>query len=385
MSWVVGLAFTATNLSSLQAQPRPQPTQVGDMTADSLLQSWMDALDSPSFAEREVAFWRLQQIGPGALPLIEDRIQRTPILSADRETRLIRLLSELAADPETNSGDRAFELLQSLAKNDLTYRGQSARNAVRDISEQQKVVYQEMLQQMGGLIQVDPKLQLVTTNRTNLPHLRVDGYYRGTDELLRSVRWIDGLTMAILEGPRVNRKWIEAVAEMPDLQILQIKRAKIAASDLRILQKKTRLEIVELIYVDIDDSAVDELVKLPIWSTLRVFGTKITPQGHQRLNQYMEEVDIVFGRGAHLGVSVSGPDDLIIGQVTPGGAAHRHGLQSRDKLLSVDGRSLKVFEDLRRELSAFAPGDIVKIGIERRDHLDAPHVLEIDVTLGEQQ
>jgi S1-C subfamily serine protease len=85
----------------------------------------------------------------------------------------------------------------------------------------------------------------------------------------------------------------------------------------------------------------------------------------------------MIARGGFLGVQCP-PTSVIIDEVVPGGAAQLAELQSGDKILSINGVKVVVFEDLRKELANFADGEEVTIEYERRFQ----GITEKKVTLG---
>ncbi|HZE99816.1 MAG TPA: trypsin-like peptidase domain-containing protein [Planctomycetota bacterium] len=63
--------------------------------------------------------------------------------------------------------------------------------------------------------------------------------------------------------------------------------------------------------------------------------------------------------------------------VQPGGAAEKAGIKARDVIVEFDGRKVTQFDELREAILRKAPGDKVKVKVQR-----GPDELEFDCTLG---
>ncbi|NCY17011.1 MAG: PDZ domain-containing protein [Actinobacteria bacterium] len=87
---------------------------------------------------------------------------------------------------------------------------------------------------------------------------------------------------------------------------------------------------------------------------------------------------------AKAGLGLSGPSTTPNGasgayvkSVTPGGPADLAGLQPGDLITAVDGTPIHAFDELRGTISAYNPGDVVTVTIERDGQSS-----EVQVTLG---
>jgi predicted metalloprotease with PDZ domain len=181
---------------------------------------------------------------------------------------------------------------------------------------------------------------------------------------------------------------MEQIVKIPNLRTLQIRHTSISSEDLKLLYSLHRLEGLEILYTPIDDDAIDILGNLPLWGRLRVFGTKMSSDGAEKLKELLEGMDVTFGRGGFLGIG-SNQDTLVISKIMDGGGAQKAGLRVQDRIISIEGKKLQRFMELRAELAKYPPGAVVKIEFERVERsLDQEEITAvtqtIEVTLGEQ-
>jgi predicted metalloprotease with PDZ domain len=171
---------------------------------------------------------------------------------------------------------------------------------------------------------------------------------------------------------------------------LQLRHTSITAADLELLHRAEQLEGLEIMYTPIDDEAIETLATLPLAGRIRLFGTRISEAGVEKLRGQLEGSEINFGRGGFLGIS-SQSMSLVLTMVNPGSAADKAGLRVNDRILKIQGIELKTFEELRNELAKYAPGEEVTLTFERRGSgLELPDgepsnfQAEVRVILGEQ-
>ncbi len=86
--------------------------------------------------------------------------------------------------------------------------------------------------------------------------------------------------------------------------------------------------------------------------------------------------------GGFLGVEGGAPPNGAAGvevrSITPGSGAESSGLQPGDRILSVDGAPVTIFEELAGLVAARVPGDVVELEVVRGDE-----VLTLEATLGQ--
>jgi len=342
---------------------------------------WIEQLSAPSFGARQMARIQLLRQQRDGLPDLEAALQRA---DADLSWRLISILSDLAADPNAGPGPEALAVLQRTAKSPRSHLAELARRSLESLGYQQRLVVERELVQMGAFAGY-ANIQVITVANQELFHLRVDEDFTGNSEDLRRLQWLHGIEMLILEGEQVDRQWLLQASKMPNLRILQLRRTRLNQEDLQQLHEFPRLETLELIYSPIGDESIDTLVELPVWGNLRLFGTRISSDGFSQLAEKLTDIELVFGRGGYLGVSIRDLNGVVISETIAGGAAQQGGLIPDDRLLAINQQPLLRFEDLRKELSKFAPGDSIEVLYERTD-LGSGRVVQDTalVILGEQ-
>jgi hypothetical protein len=324
---------------------------------------WIDQLSAASFGARQMARIQILRQQRDGLPELEAALDQA---DADLSWQLISILSDLAADPNAGPGPEALAVLQRTAKSPRSHLAELARRSLDSLGYQQRRVVERELVQMGAFAGY-ANIQVITVANQELFHLRIDEDFTGNAEDLRRLQWLHGIEMLILEGEQVDRQWLLQASKMPNLRILQLRRTRLNQEDLKQLHEFPRLETLELIYSSIGDESIDTLVELPVWGNLRLFGTRISPDGFSQLAEKLTDIELVYGRGGYLGVSIRDLNGVVISETIPGGAAQQAGLMPDDRLLAINQQPLLRFEDLRKELSKFAPGDSIEVLYERTD------------------
>jgi hypothetical protein len=324
---------------------------------------WIEQLSASSFGARQMARIQLLRQQKDGLPELEAALARA---DADLSWQLISILSDLAADPNAGPGPDALAVLQRTAKSPRSHLAELARRSLESLGYQQRMVVERELVQMGAFAGY-ANIQVITVANQELFHLRIDEDFTGNAEDLRRLQWLHGIEMLILEGEQVDRQWLLQASKMPNLRILQLRRTQLNQEDLKQLHQFPRLETLELIYSPIGDDSIDTLVELPVWGNLRLFGTRISPDGFSQLAEKLTDIELVYGRGGYLGVSIRDLNGVVISETIAGGAAQQAGLIPDDRLLAINQQPLLRFEDLRKELSKFAPGDSIEVLYERTD------------------
>ena len=308
-----------------------------------------------------MAYWRLRQHPREVLPLIGRHL---PACSIEVGGRLIDLLTEFALSNDIGVSDQAAQILNQTADG-LTSLGQLARNTMAtmaDIQEQRAV---ELLTMHGA--RIGPRDFGLNGQFSTVAELAlaIDEQFTGDVSVVRRIKYLKSIETVSLSGDKINRVYFEAVAQLKSLRNLKLKHVRLAPEDLALFRELTHLEHLGINYVDIDDRALDVLVELPMSQSLRLYGTKISDAGAQRLRQQLDGLEITCLRGGFLGVGTELLSNTVIARVTPGSAAEAAGIQPGDVLQRIGGRPIRTFMDLRVELGKFVPGDSVEIELER--------------------
>jgi hypothetical protein len=395
--WSLGVGLLACSVlpTTTLGQERPIGEKGPAVTASAdrlhppltQLAEWIEGLDSDSYAARQLAYQLLQPHPAAALPLVEAAVDKA---DEDAAQRLIRLLAGWSSNPNEGYGKIAFATLERLAGG-VSARAQFAQGTIQAIAEEQSERAADFLSRLSAFVGYD-SITLFALQRADSSYylLRLDDAFRGDAADLECLRWLNYVELVRLDGQRIDGSWLEKVIRLPNLRILQLRHTSITAADLELLHRAEQLEGLEIMYTPIDDEAIETLATLPLAGRIRLFGTRISEAGVEKLRGQLEGSEINFGRGGFLGIS-SQSMSLVLTMVNPGSAADKAGLRVNDRILKIQGIELKTFEELRNELAKYAPGEEVTLTFERRGSgLELPDgepsnfQAEVRVILGEQ-
>jgi hypothetical protein len=343
-----------------------------------------------------LALWYLEQNPKTAMPLLRDAGKTTDL---NIGAEIIGLLSAQATLTDTAISVEAHEALKEIAggSQSVTAVSQLAINALDGIADRQELLALQALTELNARIG-DLRLNINGQKQNEISPssliLRVDDNFKGKDEHLRMFRFLRSVDTAYLEGPTVNEKMVREVLSMPALKRLVLKGPAITTEMLQVIFDLRELEHLEVIYAPIDDSSIETLVDLPLVGSLRLFGTKISRDGATRLKKELDGLDVYVGRGGFLGVQTS-QSDLRVSRVVSGSGAELGGIIEQDVITQINGKPIKIFDQLRAELANFAPGEKVTVVVVRRGQVrmdrkddekkNEPEMLTLEVVLGVQE
>ncbi len=330
------------------------------------LRAWIKDLDSQDYSQRQLATLNLGKRKAASIPLVIDAIGDA---TGEKAERLLQFLSAIAVDPYSESGKLAFEALNDLASSRTTSKSLRAEKILRVIGAEQRDLAVNLLRTCRIPLR-DRELQVMSSSPFIQQPLVIDRQFSGDADDLVCLKWLTNVSFARLEGPRIDRRVLQQVIQLPNLKKLQLIETELTAEDLLVLRDAPDLDLLEIVYSPMGDEAVNTLISLPVWGNLYLFGTQLTQNGIQTLKSRLDGVDLFVSRGGFLGVRAFGNSTVIDGVVN-GGAADRDGLRRGDKMLSVNGIPISFFEDLRRELAKFSDGETVTIEVERRPMQDS--------------
>ena len=271
--------------------------------------------------------------------------------------------SDLASDPYSDSGKLAFDSLNELAASRTTGKSIRAEKILQVIGADQRDAALDLLEACKAPMR-ERELQVMSTKFFVRNPLVIDRRFTGNAADLACLKWLTDVEFARLEGPQIDREVLQHVISLPHLKKLQLVETLLTAEDLVVLRDAPDLDLLEFVYSPIGDEAVEILTSLPVWGNVYLFGTKLSQSGQQALKSRLDGIELFMSRGGFLGVQALG-NSSIISAVVPGGAAQIAGLRSGDKMLSVNGVTIHLFDDLRKQLANFAEGEKVIIEFER--------------------
>lgn len=330
------------------------------------IKSWIQDLGSDDYSTRQVAALRLSKREVDAIPFLTDAANTA---TGEKLDRLLQFLSSVASDPYSESGKLAFDSLSEMAATRTTGKAIRAEKILQVIGAEQREAAIRLLEALRVSLR-DREIQVMSSRIHMKQPLVIDRKFTGTAEDLACLKWLTDIEFVRLEGPKISRQVIQHVITMPHLKKLQLVETDLNAGDLAVLQDAPDLDLLELVYSPIGDESVDLLLKLPVWGNLYLFGTKLSSSGQQSLKSQLDGVELFLSRGGFLGVQALG-NSAVISEVVRGGAAEAAGLRRDDKMLSVNGVPIQLFDDLRKQLAKFADGESVVIEYERKVPIEA--------------
>jgi hypothetical protein len=306
-----------------------EPEQLPARTSDPAVSRLIVQLGAEDFAVREDAFRRLHELGPQAVPALEQAarddnpdVARSSLLLLERlfvdgclstADDAERALERLAASPTAVMGRRALTVLASHQR----LREQRAVAAIRELGG--KVEYEEIDPGQFAILQWGPLGGF--ENRISIPdfpfakvHIMLLKEWRGGEEGLWHVA-------------RLEYNW---GAHLPGCGI----------------------DVTNIRGNGVPFESVQKLAA-------RLPGARIQE------------------RGASLGIRCQAIDRCMIADVVPNGAAERAGVQPGDTVVRFDGETIMSFPDLVSRLMDRLPGDEVDLQVERGGDL-----VQLRMTLG---
>jgi hypothetical protein len=257
--------------------------------------------------------------------------------------------------------------LNELAASRTTGKAIRAEKILRVIGAEQREAAIRLLDTLKVSLR-DRELQVMSSRVYEKQPLVIDRKFTGTGDDLACLKWLTDVEFARLEGTQISRQVLKHVIALPHLRKLQLIETNRTVEDLVILKDAPDLDLLEFVYSPIGDESVDLLLKLPVWGNLYLFGTKLSSSGQQSLKSQLDGIELFISRGGFLGVQANG-NSAVINEVVRGGAAEAAGLRKNDRMLSVNGVPIQLFDDLRKQLAKFADGESVVIEIERKERI----------------
>jgi hypothetical protein len=329
-------------------------------TAKQEILCWIADLGSSDYSKRQLATLQLSLRKEEAIPFAILAVSEATGEEADR---LLQFISSIASDPYSESGKLAFDSLHKLALSRSTSKSIRAEKILQVIGAEQRDLATKLLEERRAPLR-DRRVQIMSGSADEKIPLVIDRKFTGNAEDLGCLKWLTDVQLARLEGPGISREILKQVLLLPHLKRLQLVETDLTIQDLAVLRDGPDLDLLELVYSPIGDESVELLSSLPVWGNIYLFGTKLTQNGQQMLKTKLDGQELFISRGGFLGVE-SQTNSTKINRLVPGGAAEKAGLREGDKMLSVNGVPLAVFEDLRKQLAKFADGEIVTLEYER--------------------
>lgn len=334
-------------------------TEPNDDPSEAQILRWIEQLGDASYGKREWASDQLYRHADAAFPIIEKAI-----VTAEGEsfTRMLQVVCDLIRSSNSPRKTQASALIKKIAS-------QATGNKGLQVARIHEAVRLQISQRAWDRIQrLSPETRMSFPSLSRLLQvtdpLDLNEGFQGTAEDLQELDHIDWIRFARLEGSKITPEVLKAVLKLPNLNHLQIVDAKLTTEDLLVIKDGPELDILELSYVPVGDELIPHLQEFPVTQTLWIFGTNMTLDGGKQALAQLSDIELFVSRGAYLGVQ-SQANSLVVDRVIENSAAAKAGIRYRDQILKVNNTELKNFEDLRRELRNFAPGETAEIEFKR--------------------
>ena len=369
------LGFFLGSLLAAQGRESTQPADVvtsAEPTAEEVAK-WVAQLRADQYYVRDAATRNLITAGFVAVEAVTKALDNSDL---EVTSRGIFVLQRLALAGDLRTEEAARLALEKLAAARVTA---AARRAADALDTLQELKQQQALKQLESLgAKIDP--QHTEVGLTVVPALAVEvgAEWRGQEQDLRRLKWLQNVEQITLGGKRVTDRWVAHIRDMQNLTIVKINKAAISSAALENLKALPRLRYVKLLYVPIGDDAVDRLKECPQIEKVLAYGTGLTLDGELRLKALGMDVD--RRRGAFLGISVprrNEGSDWSIDHVTANSAADKAGLKTGDVIVKYGERDVNDFDTLMAMIAANDAGDKVTIEIRRE-----AEILVKEITFG---
>lgn len=355
VGWVWYCAPALVPLGTLFAQEADSPS------ADEVSQ-WVESLDADEFLTREYATENLLGAGlPAIQPLLDSlREQRREV-----NTRVVHILQQMALHSDPDLEEEARRALLLVARSDVRSAARQAAETLAGIDEvRQQRALVELLRLGAKTLPGQGQFNFMANG------LEIGDDWIGTDRDLRQIRWIQDLQYVTYTGERATDEWLEHLLELPNLNYLVLKRTSVTDQGMEMIGQLKQLRLIEVRYINITDQSVPHLAQLLNVSQFRLYGTKISSDGAEKLRTEVPGAEVDHRLGAFLGIGGDfHPLGCLIVEVRPGTAAAEGGLQSGDVIVSYNGKRVSGFADLTALISVNVPGD--KVNVEFLRHAES--------------
>jgi len=339
-----------TETAATPAQPSPEQVS-----------NWIQELSAGQFVARETATLKLIEAGS---PVIAVLVKKLPGSNPESTARIIHILRQLALDEEWTINDPALQALRQIAKQKGTAAGRRAASTLLKLGALREQRAIREITQLGGNISqssIQFGLQLVFQR---VIHLGPE--WHGAPRDLQRLKWIRSAEAVVFEGDQVKDSWMPHLAGMTQLRSLAIKRAAITDKGMESLSELKNLISLDIKYVPISDSSLVTLQNLTQLRYIKLYGTKITKEAAVKLQTVLAVAEVDHRNGAFLGVGCpQPPEPCIITSIQPGTAAEKAGLRTGDWIVSFSGESVSDFNDLKKLIGQWRPGDKTTVQIMR--------------------
>ncbi len=347
------------------------------------LEKWARDLDSDEFLAREEATLNLVAAGTPAIKYVQPIVS---VPSLEASTRAMHVLRDIGLSSDLDTQEAVRTALEEIAK-ESTPAGKRASRTTAWLNEQRSSQTIRNLEELGAKVQrteySDGLQEIVTVESVHIGET-----WKGTEKDLRRLKWLVDVRQLVLIGDKMGDTALAQAALMPGLKSLHLHRTAVTDKGMQVLAGCEALQEFGAYYCGLGDEGVAVLGKLTTLSSIKLYGTKVTPEAKERLDVALNKLaKMDYRRGGFLGISCAPDFDGLcrISTVHPDSPANKGGLQTRDVLVRFAGKELKDFEGLTTIISGHQAGETVEVEV-LRDVLDPDEkqkTLKLKVTLAE--
>lgn len=367
-------ASTQPSTQSTTTQPtttQPAATTTKPKLSGAALRTYvaeqLALLDSPSYRERELARFRIEQYPFAAITAI---LEAAPTATVNATAQQINLLDSFSTHPDIAISSAAYDVLKLFSERQGTVLASIAEKSIQAIEGENEMKAFEILTHAGVNVgHLDLSINGAQSGMFSADYLSLEiksDSFRGELQTLNWIRFLKSVEVVSLEGPIVNAQLLELVAQMPGVKKILINDATLTPEDLLPLKALSEIQHLELTYMPVTDDFVPALCQLPLTQSLRLYGTNITEDGEQELTKQLDGLEIYRSNGGFLGIASPSTGEVVVTKVVRESAAHQAGIQLNDKIVEIQDKPIKNFTALRATLADFRPDEIVKVKVIRQ-------------------
>jgi len=330
--------------------------------SDTSVDVLVKQLSSRRFIDREQATLSLIDQGTNVIPLLLKQLEDQ---SFEGITRSLHILSELTLSDK--QGFKANGIpRQSLEKLANSQNNRIARQATSSLDRINIIRESDAIR---GLTKLGARYNRIYTrvgaDSRYVQQLHLDNGWQGNPEDLYMLPWVASAEELFIEELEIDEHWFAIISRMRRLTSLVIKRCPLNDDSAKYIAKLTALTNLDIRYCPITDAGFDQLHPLKKLAYVKLYGTRGTKEGADRLKQIIK-AELDFRLGAFLGVGCRQPPAACyVESVQPNTGAFKAGLMVGDIITAFDNRPVKDFNDLRRIISGHRPGDKSKVTVTR--------------------
>ncbi len=383
MAVTVALCVWCTLAASFAQQPPAIETSTPSDTDRAEFDSLLKSLESDSFTVREVAKERLVELGLPIFPLLDRALGEA---NANVSTQILEIFSQFALDAEAPETQQVVRSLKRLIAGESTIKSNQAKQLLESIRQLHRSRAIQELEALGVRIVVGAYPLNGRTGIQQLYFVEIDDRFQGKAEDLVWMQWLDQVELVVFSGPSIQGEYLRYLADMPSLKQLLIRETLLKTEDIKWLSQIEYLDHLEIQYTPIDDQAADLLARLPVWNSMRIFGTEISLEQGEALGKKLDGIEFQFGCGGFLGIQsdAAAMRSSTVDNVTPGGAADLAGIMAGDVITKINEAKIQSFDEIRANLRSRRPGEKIMVQLERPSADGNMKKMQVEVTLGKQ-